>query len=112
MNNLDEAKAYLRVDFDFENSLISSILTSAEMLCRDVARLSIDEWEAIEEGASSVTIRDKEYTAKEILQMKEILRMGILYAVGYLYEHREEADHHDLTLTLRNLLFSIREGID
>ena len=112
MNNLDEAKAYLRVDSDFEDSLISSILTSAEMLCRDVARLSIDEWEAIEEGASSVTIRDKEYTAKEILQMKEILRMGILYAVGYLYEHREEADHHDLTLTLRNLLFSIREGID
>jgi hypothetical protein len=31
--------------------------------------------------------------------------------VGYLYEHREEGDHHDLTLTLRSLLFAIREGV-
>ena len=36
---------------------------------------------------------------------------AILYALGYLYEHREEADHHSLTLTLRSLLFSIREGV-
>ena len=36
--------------------------------------------------------------------------VGILYAVAYLYEHREEADHHELTLTLRSLLFGIREA--
>ena len=39
------------------------------------------------------------------------MRVAILYALGYLYEHREEADHHSLTLTLRSLLFSIREGV-
>ena len=39
------------------------------------------------------------------------MRVAILYATGYLYEHREEADHHALTLTLRYLLFGIREGV-
>ena len=39
-----------------------------------------------------------------------ILKMAILYALGYLYEHRENADHHDLAITLRSLLFGIREG--
>ena len=40
-----------------------------------------------------------------------IVRMAVLYALGYLFEHREDADHHDLTLTLRSLLFGIREGV-
>jgi hypothetical protein len=39
------------------------------------------------------------------------MRVAILYALGYLFEHREDADHHDLTLTLRSLLFSLREGV-
>ena len=38
------------------------------------------------------------------------MRIGILYAVAYLYEHREEADHHALTLTLRSLLFGVRKA--
>jgi hypothetical protein len=37
--------------------------------------------------------------------------VAILFALGYLYEHREEADHHSLTLTLRSLLFSLREDV-
>ena len=43
--------------------------------------------------------------------IRETLRVAVLYALGYLYEHREEADHHALTLTLRALLFGIREGV-
>ena len=39
------------------------------------------------------------------------MKVAVLYALAYLYEHREEADHHGLTLTLRSLLFSIREGV-
>jgi hypothetical protein len=39
------------------------------------------------------------------------MRVAILYALGYLFEHREEADHHGLTLTLRSLLFGLREGV-
>ena len=36
-------------------------------------------------------------------------RTAVLYAVAYLYEHREEADHHQLTLDLRSLLFGMRK---
>jgi hypothetical protein len=32
-----------------------------------------------------------------------------MYAVSYIYEHREEADYLDLTLTLRSLLFGDRK---
>ena len=111
----EEAKAYLRVDSDYEDGLITSLLSSAEMICQDVARISPDAWGEISEYTSSnrktISIRDDPMSKGEILQMKEILRVAILYTLGYLYEHREEADHHDLVITLRNLLFSIREGV-
>ena len=38
-------------------------------------------------------------------------RVAILYALGYLYEHRDEADHKQLMLTLRSILFAVREGV-
>ena len=38
-----------------------------------------------------------------------ITRIAVLCTVAYLYEHREEADHRALQLTLRALLFGIRE---
>ena len=115
MLTLDDAKAYLRVDSSFEDGLIASLLVSSESLCMDVARLSPEEWEAISDYTSDsrkiLTIRGEEKSKGETLQIKELLRIGILYTLGYLYEHREEADHHDLVMTLRNLLFAIREGV-
>jgi len=36
-------------------------------------------------------------------------KIAVQYAVAYQYEHREEADHHALTLTLRALLFGERK---
>lgn len=35
-------------------------------------------------------------------------RIAVMYAVAYLYEHREDADHRALTVGLRALLFGIR----
>lgn len=89
MITLDEAKAYLRVDFPEDDGLISGLLGTAWGLACDVARLP-EEKRREEPGAE--------------------LRAATLHALAYLYEHREEADHNALTLSLRALLFGIREG--
>lgn len=113
---LDTAKAYLRVDSADEDAIIGILLKSAEQMAMDVARLSQDDWETIQkvtmgDDGNVLTIHTRKMKAAEIIQMRELLRIAILYAVGYLYEHREEADHHGLVLTLRNLLSAIREGV-
>ena len=98
---LQEAKGYLRVDTADEDAMIGTLLSSAGRLCADVARLTNEEWEAINSNTDDVSL----------LPVRETMKVAILYAVGYLFEHREEADHHELTLTLRSLLFGIREGV-
>ena len=47
--------------------------------------------------------------ADEFAASGENARTAVLYTLAYLYEHREEADHHALTLTLRALLFGMRK---
>ena len=42
---LYEAKTYLRVDSSDEDALIGILLSSAEQMCKDVGRLSEDQWE-------------------------------------------------------------------
>ena len=104
----DEAKQYLRVDSNDEDQLIDSFLATAEQLCADVARITNDQWKAVN---SDENVDNQVYNPEEVKQVRELLKIAILYTVGYLYEHREEADYHDLLLTLRSLLFSIREGV-
>ena len=88
MITLEEAKQYLRVDFPDDDDLISSFISTATTLCMDVARIEdTDMFAASGENA----------------------RTAVLYTVAYLYEHREEADHHALMLTLRALLFGMRK---
>ena len=84
---LEEAKTYLRVDSGDEDGLISDLLSTAMQMCRDVAR------------ADDATLNEN----------AAITRIAVLYTVAYLYEHREEANHQTLLLTLRALLFGIRE---
>ena len=36
-------------------------------------------------------------------------KTAVMFTAAYLYEHREEADHHALNLTLRALLFGSRK---
>lgn len=38
-------------------------------------------------------------------------KAAVMYTVAYMYEHREEADHHALTITLRSLLFGARREV-
>ena len=84
---LKQLKQYLRVDHDEEDILIRKLLRSAERLCMDTIRT---------EDVSEL------YSAANG-------RAAVMYAAAYLYEHREEADHHALTLTLRSLLFGARK---
>lgn len=86
---LEEAKGYLRVDFDDDDELIESFLASAEQLVADVARVEVSE---LSTGYS------------------EKFRIAALYATAYLYEHREESDHNALTLSLRSFLCGERRA--
>ena len=99
--SLDEAKGYLRVDTADEDAMIGILLSAAERLCADVARLTDEQWEAVSSDVEDASL----------LPVRETMKVAILYALGYLFEHREEADHHELTLTLRSILFAIREGV-
>lgn len=99
--SLEDAKGYLRVDTADEDAMIGVLLSAAEKLCVDVARLSDEQWEAV----------NAETQDESQISVRALLRTAILYTVGYLFEHREEADHHDLILTLRAMLFSLREGV-
>lgn len=88
MVSLEEMKQYLRVDFEDDDLLITDLISSAEALCMDILRTEeVSDLEAAGNGKTAV-----------------------LYTVAYLYEHREEADHHALTLTLRALLFGSRKA--
>lgn len=87
MVTLDEMKNYLRVDFSDDDELISHLISSAKRLCMDILR-SEDEY---------------------LLKTEPNAKTAMLYAVAYLYEHRENADHRSLMLTLRALLFGSRQ---
>ena len=104
---LGEAKGYLRVDTADEDALTGILLSSAERICADVARLTEEQWADID----SDKVRSVRYTDAELRAVRETMKAAILYALGYLFEHREEADHHELVLTLRSLLFAVREGV-
>ncbi|MDY3999989.1 MAG: head-tail connector protein [Blautia sp.] len=84
---LDEIKNYLRVDFDDDDGLLTALIASGQQLCMDVARI----------------------TDEAVFEAEPNARIAVMYAVAYMYEHREEADHKALTLTLRALLFGCRQ---
>ena len=89
MITLHETKNYLRVDHCEDDKLILSLIDTAKRLVQDVGRM--------DEQALAVT--------------EETTRQAMLYTVSYLYETRNTADYHKLTLTLRALLFAQREGV-
>ena len=89
MVSIEEARNYLRIDNEDDDEVINDLLNTALQLCTNIARCE----------------------TKEIFSKSDLCNTAVLYALGYLYEHREEADHHELVLTLRSLLFPLREGV-
>ena len=86
-DDVEELKNYLRVDHDEDDVLIMGMVTAAKKLCMDILRT------------------DDEVDLDAAVNGK----IAVLFAAAYMYEHREEADHHALDLTLRALLFGSRK---
>ncbi len=89
MITLKEAKNYLRIDYDEDDRLIQSLLLTAKNLVKDVGRMD-----------------EETFTCNE-----DTTRTAVLFCLSYLYENRNTADFHALTLSLRAILFAQREGI-
>ena len=79
-----EAKKYLRVDFDDDDTLIRTFIHTAQTLC--------------------------EGTLRKAVEPLPINKVAVLFAVAYLYEHRENADMDELTRMLRYILATEREA--
>ena len=84
---VDEMKTYLRVDYEDDDELIEYLITAGEKQCLDILRT--DEAADLEAAQNG--------------------KIAVMFTVAYLYEHREEADHHAMDLTLRALLFGNRK---
>ena len=86
---LEEMKNYLRVDFEDDDALIVALITSAQRICMDI-------------------IRTEDI---EVFYACDNAKAAVMYTGAYMYEHRDEADHHALTITLRSLLFGARREV-
>ena len=84
---VEEMKNYLHVDSSDDDTLITGMIEASEKHCKDVLRTDDDS----------------------VLSSCENGKIAVMFMTAYLYEHREEADHHAMNLTLRALLFGDRE---
>lgn len=84
MIQLSDMKTYLRVDGEQDDTVLRQLMETAQVLCRDILRTSNPE-------------------------PSRMLDMAMMYATAYLYEHRDEADHEALIVTLRALLSGERD---
>lgn len=89
MVTLQEVKQYLRVDFEDDDPLLLSLISTAKQLVMDVGRMDEERFS----------------------ENEDVVRTAMLYTVSYLYENRNTADFSKLTLTLRAMLFAQREGV-
>lgn len=84
---LEEAKLYLRVDGDEENTLIANFINAAEEICEGVLRLPLTTF----------------------AEVPETLKQAILYAAANMYEKREAVDMKEILNVVTRLLFSYRK---
>lgn len=84
---LEEAKLYLKVDGESDDTLINSCINSAEELCEDILRFPLAEF----------------------TEVPETVKQAALYAVGNLYEQREALDMKAMIEFMTRLLFAYRK---
>ena len=89
MVTLQEVKQYLRIDFEDDDTLLLSLISTAKQLVMDVGRMDEERFS----------------------ENEDVVRTAMLYTVSYLYENRNTADFSKLTLMLRAMLFAQREDV-
>lgn len=89
MVTLQEVKQYLRIDFEDDDTLLLSLISTAKQLIMDVGRMDEERFS----------------------ENEDVVRTAMLYTVSYLYENRNTADFSKLTLILRAMLFAQREDV-
>lgn len=85
--SLEEAKLYLRVDGDEENTLITNFVFTAEEICEGVLRFPLTDFD----------------------EVPETLKQAILYAAANMYEKRDAVDMKEVLNVVTRLLFSYRK---
>lgn len=70
--SLEEAKLYLRIDGDEEDTLITSFILTAEEICEDILRRPLSEFE----------------------EMPKLVKQALLYCIANMYEKREGSYHY------------------
>lgn len=83
---LEEAKEYLKVEYEDEDTLLLTLLSTAESLCSDILRCDLPAGDAT-------------------------VRTAILYAVGVLFENRGTPEAADLVPTLKCILSGRRQEV-
>jgi len=86
---LQEAKLYLRVDQDGEDSLITNLIGSSTSTVENILRHSISDYETIPDD----------------------IKMAVLYGTAYLFENRETADFNTMIKFLRAILIPYRNEV-
>ena len=89
MVTLQEVKQYLRIDFEDDDTLLLSLISTAKQLVMDVGRMDEERFS----------------------ENEDVIQTAMLYTVSYLYENRNTADFSKLPFTLRAMLFAQRAGV-
>lgn len=84
---LEDAKLFLKIDGDEEDTLITKFLLTSEDLCEGILRYELTEFE----------------------EVPEIIKESILYATASMYENRDNFNSKEIIETISRLLFSYRK---
>lgn len=83
---LEEAKEYLKVEYEDEDTLIQTLIDSSEILCRDIIR-------------------------RDILPENAAVKTAVLYAVGVMFETVARMKKRKNDSYIENILSSNREEV-
>lgn len=85
--SLEEAKLYLRVEGDEEDTLITDFITASEEICEGILR----------------------YPLSELDTVPDTVKQAVLVAAANMYEKRESFEVKEILGIMTRLLFSYRK---